>query len=72
MPKVATVVEGWQAMARALGVPETVVRGPAEEIRRGIAGAELVVFEACGHASIYEKVEEFNRTSLEFLKRQAG
>lgn len=25
-----------------------------------------------GHASIYEKVEEFNRTSLEFLKRQAG
>jgi hypothetical protein len=31
-----------------------------------------VIFEGCAHAPIYEKVEEFNQTTLEFLKRHSG
>ena len=38
----------------------------------GIRNSELVVFEGCAHAPIYEKVEEFNRRTLEFLGRQVG
>lgn len=37
-----------------------------------IAQSEMVVFEGCAHAPIYEKVEEFNQTTLEFLNRHAG
>jgi hypothetical protein len=32
-----------------------------------IRGAELLVFENCAHAHIYERVEEFNQKSLQFL-----
>jgi pimeloyl-ACP methyl ester carboxylesterase len=28
-----------------------------------------VVFEGCSHAPIYEKVEEFNQKTLEFLQQ---
>jgi pimeloyl-ACP methyl ester carboxylesterase len=38
----------------------------------GIAGAELVVFEDCSHAPIYENVEEFNDRTLAFLQRHSG
>jgi pimeloyl-ACP methyl ester carboxylesterase len=38
----------------------------------GIEGAELVVFEGCAHAPIYEKVEEFNEKTLAFLQRHTG
>jgi len=44
----------------------------AERMREGIAGSELVVFEGCSHAPIYEKVEEFNLRTLAFLKRHSG
>ena len=37
-----------------------------------IQQSELVIFEGCAHAPIYEKVEEFNQTTLEFLKRHSG
>ena len=37
-----------------------------------IKQSELVIFEGCAHAPIYEKVEEFNQTTLEFLKRHSG
>ena len=37
-----------------------------------IQGSELVIFEGCSHATIYEKVDEFNQTTLEFLKRHSG
>jgi hypothetical protein len=30
------------------------------------------VFEGCAHAQIYEKVEEFNQKTLQFLQRQTG
>ena len=42
------------------------------EPMKTIRNSELVVFEGCAHAPIYEKVEEFNRTTLDFLKRHAG
>jgi pimeloyl-ACP methyl ester carboxylesterase len=37
-----------------------------------IPQSELVIFEGCAHAPIYEKVDEFNQTTLEFLKRHSG
>jgi pimeloyl-ACP methyl ester carboxylesterase len=44
----------------------------ANEMKNKIAGSELVIFEGCSHAPIYEKVEEFNQKTLEFLQRQTG
>jgi 3-oxoadipate enol-lactonase len=44
----------------------------AEELRNGIRDSELLVFEGCAHAPIYERVEGFNAKTLEFLKRHAG
>src|SRR5262249_14287659 len=41
----------------------------AEPMTKGIAGAELIVFEGCSHAPIYERVDEFNERTLAFLKR---
>ncbi|HEY2863400.1 MAG TPA: alpha/beta hydrolase [Casimicrobiaceae bacterium] len=37
-----------------------------------IRGSELLIFEGCAHAPIYEKVEEFNQKTLAFLQRHAG
>lgn len=44
----------------------------AGPIQAAIPGAELVVFEGCAHAPIYENVEEFNQRTLEFLQRHSG
>ena len=44
----------------------------AERMHRAIRGSELVVFDGCAHTPIYEKVEEFNQKTVEFLKEQAG
>lgn len=44
----------------------------ADRMKSNIRNGELVVFEGCAHAQIYEKVEEFNQTSLSFLQRQVG
>jgi pimeloyl-ACP methyl ester carboxylesterase len=38
----------------------------------GIADSELIVFEDCAHAPIYENVEEFNEKTLAFLQRHSG
>lgn len=43
----------------------------ADQMTSNIHGSELLIFEGCAHAPIYEKVEEFNQKTLEFLKRQA-
>jgi pimeloyl-ACP methyl ester carboxylesterase len=43
--------------------------GPLTE---GIKDSELVVFENCAHAPIYENVEEFNARTLAFLTRHSG
>jgi pimeloyl-ACP methyl ester carboxylesterase len=44
----------------------------ADELTGRIAGAELVVFEDCSHAPIYEKVEAFNARTLAFLQQHSG
>jgi pimeloyl-ACP methyl ester carboxylesterase len=41
-------------------------------LKGGIANSELVVFEDCSHAPIYENVAEFNAKTLAFLGRQTG
>lgn len=41
----------------------------AERLTSGIRGSELVIFEGCAHATIYERTEEFNRRTLAFLTK---
>ena len=50
------------------GVLDAVHRRPD----RGIADTELVVFEDCSHAPIYENVPDFNAQTLAFLQRHSG
>jgi 3-oxoadipate enol-lactonase len=139
-----TIVDGWQVMAKAIGVSETIVRGIfpwcftpelyetqpdyleslagfvrsrpamsvadfvrqsnaviahdveaqlgriaaptlitcgrrdqvtstrfASRLKNGIRNSDLLIFEGCAHAPLYEKVEEFNEKTLQFLQ-QAG
>jgi pimeloyl-ACP methyl ester carboxylesterase len=44
----------------------------AEPLMAGIKAAELVVFEGCAHAAIYQDVEGFNERTLAFLQARAG
>src|SRR5580704_15581168 len=44
----------------------------ADPLQTAIAGSEVVVFEDCAHAPIYENVEEFNRRTLAFLEQHSG
>lgn len=44
----------------------------ASVLTESIPSSELIIFEDCSHAPIYENVEEFNRKSLEFLQRHSG
>jgi pimeloyl-ACP methyl ester carboxylesterase len=44
----------------------------AEALTTGIAGSDLVVFEGCAHAPIYENVEEFNSRTLDFMTRHSA
>jgi pimeloyl-ACP methyl ester carboxylesterase len=41
----------------------------ANPLKDNIRNSELVIFEECAHASIYEKVDEFNQKTLAFLQR---
>lgn len=44
----------------------------ADAMKSHIRRSELLIFEECAHAPIYEKVEEFNQKTLTFLLRQAA
>jgi pimeloyl-ACP methyl ester carboxylesterase len=44
----------------------------ADRMKANIRGAELIVFEGCAHAPIFEQVEEFNQKTLSFLQRHSG
>jgi pimeloyl-ACP methyl ester carboxylesterase len=50
-------------------VTSTRFAGPLIE---SVKDSELVVFEDCAHAPIYENVAEFNAKTLAFLTRHAG
>jgi pimeloyl-ACP methyl ester carboxylesterase len=44
----------------------------ADQITGVVRNSELLVFEECSHAAIYEKVEEFNQKTLAFLQRHTA
>jgi len=44
----------------------------ANVLTENIAGSELLIFEGCSHAPIYENVADFNQRTLEFLHRHSG
>jgi len=44
----------------------------ADRMKSDIRNSELLIFEGCAHAPIYEKVEEFNQKTLAFLRRHAA
>ena len=44
----------------------------ADPLKNGIANSDVVVFDGCSHAPIYEKVNEFNERTLAFLKRHSS
>ena len=44
----------------------------ADPMKQNIQHAELLIFEGCAHTPLYEKVEEFNQTTLAFLQRHCG
>jgi pimeloyl-ACP methyl ester carboxylesterase len=44
----------------------------ADRMKGKIRNSELLIFEGCAHAPIYENVAEFNDRTLQFLKRHAG
>ena len=44
----------------------------ADRLKSGIRNSELLIFEGCAHAPLYENVAEFNQRTLAFLHRHAG
>ena len=44
----------------------------ADRLKSGIRNSELLVFEGCAHAPLYENVAEFNQKTLAFLQRHSG
>jgi pimeloyl-ACP methyl ester carboxylesterase len=40
----------------------------ADGMKANIRGSELLIFEGCAHAPLYEKVEEFNQKTLKFFQ----
>jgi pimeloyl-ACP methyl ester carboxylesterase len=44
----------------------------ADPMTSQIRRTELIVFDGCSHAPIYEKVEEFNQRTLSFLQRHSA
>ena len=44
----------------------------ASTIKNNIKNSELLVFKGCSHAGLYEKTDEFNQKTMEFLRRHSG
>jgi 3-oxoadipate enol-lactonase len=44
----------------------------ADPLTSAIPDTEVIVFEGCAHAPMYEHVEEFNAATLAFLQRHSG
>jgi pimeloyl-ACP methyl ester carboxylesterase len=44
----------------------------ADRMKNNIKNSELVILEGCSHAGLYEKTDEFNQKTIEFLKRHSG
>jgi pimeloyl-ACP methyl ester carboxylesterase len=44
----------------------------ADQMKGNIRNSELLIFAACAHAPIYEKVDDFNQKTLGFLLQRRG
>jgi hypothetical protein len=44
----------------------------SDALTGGIKGSELVIFETCAHAPIYQSTAEFNKKTLKFLNQHTG
>jgi 3-oxoadipate enol-lactonase len=44
----------------------------ADRMRSSIRDSELLIFDGCAHAPIYERVQEFNEKTLQFLRHHTG
>jgi pimeloyl-ACP methyl ester carboxylesterase len=44
----------------------------ADRMKGGTRDSELLIFEGCAHAPLYQNVEEFNQKTLRFLQRHTG
>jgi pimeloyl-ACP methyl ester carboxylesterase len=44
----------------------------ADGLKNAIRNSEVLVLEGCAHAPIYEKTEEFNSKTLQFLMGHAA
>jgi pimeloyl-ACP methyl ester carboxylesterase len=44
----------------------------ADCMKKGIRNSEVLILEGCSHAPIYEKTEEFNSKTLQFLRAHAA
>jgi len=44
----------------------------ADRLTSGIRDSELLIFEGCAHAPLYQNVAEFNQKTLAFLQRRAA
>jgi 3-oxoadipate enol-lactonase len=43
----------------------------ADRLKSGIRRSELLIFDGCAHAPLYERVDEFNDKTLAFLQRHS-
>jgi pimeloyl-ACP methyl ester carboxylesterase len=44
----------------------------ADRLMNAIQGSEVVIFEECAHAPLYERVDEFNQRTVAFLRQHAA
>jgi pimeloyl-ACP methyl ester carboxylesterase len=44
----------------------------ADRLKSGIRNSELLIFDGCSHAALYENVAEFNQKTLAFLQHHAA
>jgi len=77
----AVIAHDVTAQLARIGAPTQIIFGRFDQItstrfatplKDGISNSELLVLEGASHAPIYEKVEEYNQKTLEFLRRHAG
>ena len=55
-----------------MGSEDHLFLGPAKELVKNGRNLELEIVENCGHVVNVERPGEFNRLSIEFIKRQSG
>jgi len=77
----AVIAHDVEAHLGRIGVPTQITLGRhdqltssrfADRLKSGISNSEVLIFEGCAHAPLYEHVEEFNEKTLQFLQRQAS